>query len=239
MTETRAENPELGSSTLTRRERLERMAAAERDRRADRIEMAVAAIGEAIEWPARMVLALARLPRSEGVETRRLLEERLDVWAREIGLGSLDTAGGEDPVMASELAATDLALGFEPNSLADQLDRPLDSFELDRAFEQAKTEVEEMHDVNRIAESVLLEEPKSFVEFAGDDLAPIDAASMADAVAARDEVGVDAAYVEPVAAAQSTASQETLMIGPSNYVTLATLDRWLQNLGRRIAGTAQ
>ena len=61
---------ELGYSALTRRDRLERIATAERDRRAGRIDMAVAILGEPTEWPARAVLALARLPESEGEATR-------------------------------------------------------------------------------------------------------------------------------------------------------------------------
>jgi len=238
-TKTRDENPGLGSSALTRRERLERIAAAERDRRADRTEMAVAAIGEAVEWPARAVLALARLPESEGAEVRRLLEEGLDVWARETGLGSLEAARDERPEIASELASQDPTLEIEPDAPVDRLDRPFDATELDRAFEQAKAEVEEMHDFNRVAERVLMDEPIGCDEFAGDELAPVDAASMSDAVASRDDLGMDAADRESMDAVRPAASQETPMIGPSGNRGLAALDRWLQNIERRMVRRVQ
>ena len=66
--------------------------------------VAVAAIGEAVEWPARAVLALARLPDSDGVQTRRLLEEGLDLWAHECGLGSLDPIAVEESETSSRSA---------------------------------------------------------------------------------------------------------------------------------------
>ncbi len=81
---------ELEVSAWTRRDRLERIAAAERDRRAGRIPLALAALGEGKEWPARLVLALAKLPGDEGVEAREILEATLDDWAAESGLASLD-----------------------------------------------------------------------------------------------------------------------------------------------------
>ena len=80
---------ELGVSALTRRDRLERIASAERDRRAGRAELAIAVLGEGSEWPARVVLALAKLPPGEGAESRGLLEESLDIWAADIGLEPL------------------------------------------------------------------------------------------------------------------------------------------------------
>lgn len=239
MAKTRDENPELGPSAPTRRERLERIAAAERDRRAERVEMAVAAIGEAAEWPARAVLALARLPKSEGAQARQLLEEGLDIWAREIGLGPLEAAQGEDPEIASERVPQDPSLDFEPDSLADPMDRPLDIAELDHAFEQAKAEVDAMHDANRIAERVLMEEPIGGTEFAGNDLAPVGGAITADAVTSNVEIGVDEVDLEPMDEARPAASRETLTVGAASNRVLAVLDRWRQNLERRIAGRAQ
>jgi len=80
---------ELEVSAWTRRDRLERIAAAERDRRAGRTTLALAALGEGNEWPARLVLALAKLPEDEGAEAREILEGTLDDWAAESGLASL------------------------------------------------------------------------------------------------------------------------------------------------------
>lgn len=81
---------ELEVSAWTRRDRLERIAAAERDRRAGRTGLALAAVGAGGEWPARLVLALAKLPEDEGADARAILEAALDDWASQSSLGSLD-----------------------------------------------------------------------------------------------------------------------------------------------------
>ncbi len=152
---------ELGYSALTRRDRLERIATAERDRRAGRIDMAVATLGEPTEWPARAVLALARLPEGEGAATRRVLESGLDVWAEELGL---------DPLSAEPTVAMGDDLSFDAlevptlGDVQDELERPIEAFELDEAFAQAETQVEEMHDVNDVAQRVLLDEPLGLSE---------------------------------------------------------------------------
>ena len=97
---------ELGYSALTRRDRLERIATAERDRRAGRIDMAVATLGEPTEWPARAVLALARLPEGEGKATRRVLESGLDAWAEELGLDPLSAE--PTPALGDDLSFDEL-----------------------------------------------------------------------------------------------------------------------------------
>ena len=81
---------ELEVSAWTRRDRLERIAAAERDRRAGGVDLALAALGDGTEWPARLVRALAVLPEGEGAEARAILESTLDDWAAEAGLQALD-----------------------------------------------------------------------------------------------------------------------------------------------------
>ena len=81
---------ELEVSAWTRRDRLERIAAAERDRRAGGVDLALAALGDGTEWPARLVRALAVLPEGEGDEARAILESTLDDWAAEAGLQALD-----------------------------------------------------------------------------------------------------------------------------------------------------
>ncbi|MEM9177801.1 MAG: hypothetical protein AAGC67_21550, partial [Myxococcota bacterium] len=86
---------ELEVSAWTRRDRLERIARAERDRRAGRVDLALASLGEASEWPARLVLALAKLPGDEGADARAILESTLDDWAAETGLDALDPAAAE------------------------------------------------------------------------------------------------------------------------------------------------
>lgn len=188
---------ELGVSVLTRRERLERIASAERDRRAGRIDWAIAALGEGVEWPARIVLALAKLPADEGDETRSVLVRSLDDWAAENGLDPLDV-----PVEAEMEVA-------EPEPEVGDLDSPIGHEEFERAFEQAEAQTDEMHDVNRVAERVLMDEPVGLAELAGDELLPMDHGL--------GELGEG---------------------NPSSGVVLATLERWLVNLEDSRVGRA-
>lgn len=200
MTETRAESAEWSGAAGMRRERRHRIANAERDRRAGRVQMAIAAIGEPSEWPSRVVLALARLPEAEGAETRRLLEEGLEIWARETGLEAFESG-----------LELDLDLdrsGIRDPELDRMLDRPFDPIELDRAFAEAEAEVENMHDVNRVAERVLLDEPSGLAELAGESLERA-----------------------------SDPSETSEPMGDTSRVwRVATLERWLQNLEQRRAG---
>ena len=162
---------ELGYSALTRRERLERIAMAERDRRAGRIEVAIAALGEASEWPALAVLALAKRAESEAPETRRILEEGLDSWVADVGLTPFDQPQDTSPVLPGH-----------------ELDRPIDHAELEQAFAEAEAQTDEMHSANHVAERVLMEEPVGLAELDGgmllsteDEVAvPMDAASVED-----------------------------------------------------------
>lgn len=163
---------EPGHSSLTRRERFERIVGAERDRRAGRIDVAIAALGDALEWPARVVLALAKLPVSEASETRRVLEEGLDAWMAEIGLSWLDES--------DEISSVDL-------------DRPIDDTELERAFADAEVQTDEMHDVNEVAARVLMQDSMDLAELGGDTLVPVDASMsiQTDAAIVDDLVGED------------------------------------------------
>jgi len=172
---------ELGYSALTRRERLERIAMTVRDRRAGRVEVAVAALGEAEEWPARVVLALAKLREVEAAETRQILEEGLDRWAAEVGLAPLAEQVGTP---------------------ASEIDRPIDDNELDRAFAEAEAQTEEMHSANHVANRVLMDEPIGLAELSGDMLAPVEESH---------SVEIDAAMVEGPAAGNSRPSQPQVL----------------------------
>jgi hypothetical protein len=175
---------ELGFSTLTRRERLERIAMAERDRRAGRVAVAVAALGEASEWPARVVLALARLPEFEAVETRQILEQGLDLWVAEVGLDPFEERAGT------------------PSS---ELDRPIDNAELERVFAEAEAQTDEMHSANHVAARVLMDEPIGLAEMGGDMLTPVEES---------DAISMDIAFVEGAedqAAADSCLSQPQVL----------------------------
>lgn len=178
---------ELGYSAMTRRERLERIATAERDRRAGRVEVAIAALGEATEWPARAVLALAKLPEFEAAETRQILEEGLDVWLAEVGLRSFEEPVDDEPVESS----------------SSELDRPIDNDELDRAFAEAEAQTDEMHSANHVAARVLMDEPIGLAELGGDVLAPDE-----ESVAA---LGMDAAMVEDLAPADRCSSRSKVL----------------------------
>jgi hypothetical protein len=214
-----------------RRDRLERIAMAERDRRAGRIEVAVASLGEATEWPARVVLALARLADGEANDTRRILEEGLDVWAEEVGLDSLDPCEAVEEMLEEAgfdgLHATDL-IGDDRTQESD-LDRPIDNHELERAFAEAEAQTDEMHSVNQVAERVLMSESAGFASQSGDDLVPSDVSDDSREAHHPDVFGMDAAEVpdQPVEARQS-----------SDRV-LATLTRWLGNLQESSSRRAQ
>jgi len=212
---------ELGFSALTRRERLERIARAERDRRAGRGEVAIAALGEATEWPARVIKALARIPESEAVESRRILEEGLDVWAREAGLGSLEASTARSAEPPSD----------EPMTSEASLDRPIEVDELERAFAEAEAQTDEMHDANRVAERVLMDEPLGLSELSDDvSRSTGDAGPVLEAERGSAGFEVDAAQVD--ASWEASPSDEDAGGSRSSELVLATLERWLENLDR-------
>lgn len=224
---------ELGRSAWIRRERLERIATAERDRRAGRAALAIAALGEAIEWPALAVLALALLPESEGAHTRRVLEEGLDQWALESGLRPLDEPL---PDVEARLDVPRDADPFEPSGFASSaidLDRPLEAGELEQAFAEAEAQVEEMHDVNRVAERVLFAGDFDLVDLTGEELDPLEESARIVAASARPRA-MDAAVVPSVDAPERVG--QSVVEPSSREVALATLERWLQNLVQRRAG---
>jgi hypothetical protein len=186
-------DPEI--SSWTRRERLERIAAAERDRRAGRTALARASLGEAVEWPARIVMALLRLPAEEGIQAREILESALDDWAIQSGLAVLDPW---PPREAASFAA------------------PIESEELDRAFAQAEVQADEMLDVNRVAEHVLMSVPL--------DLAEVEL-SGADAMGAGDRDG-GVGFGSGLAGRPGSGANDRIE-------RIATLERWLENLDAR------
>jgi len=219
---------ELGVSVLTRRDRLERIASAERDRRAGRIELAIAALGEGTEWPARVILALAKLAEDEGDETRALLVRSLDDWAAESRLDPLDPLDRPSEVEAA----------LPENGVGD-LDSPIEHDELERAFAQAEAQTDEMLDVNRVAERVLMDEPVSLAELSGDELLPMDhAAGLADEPAYEPAGGesLDARENGLEALGGSGLAEEG---EPLRGAILATLEKWLVNLEDSRAGRAQ
>lgn len=235
---------ELGRSAWIRRERLERIATAERDRRAGRTALAIAALGEASEWPARAVLALALLPETEGSHARRILEEGLDLWAHESGLPALSPTPTPTPAPIS---------AFENFQL--ELDRPIEAGELERAFAEAEAQVDEMHDrgqdVNRVAERVLFDAAFEMADLGGEELDPLEESarlatsreSRAQAAEDASHRRMDAATVPPLASARfglgSVDDIETTDGRPAREIVLATLERWLQNLEQSRAGGMQ
>ena len=234
---------ELGRSAWIRRERLERIANAERDRRAGRTALAIAALGEASEWPARAVLALALLPSSEGSRARQLLEEGLDVWALESGLTPLDELDELEEGMGPaeepfEPPSAPSAPSYEAFQI--ELGRPIEAGELERAFAEAEAQVDEMHDVNQVAERVLFDRAFELADLAGEELDPLEESArlatsrQIEATAART---TDAASVPPRVSAQWDV--DTQVGRPSPEIVLATLERWLQNLEHSRAGGMQ
>ena len=254
MTEARGEvsteNPDLGVAGLTRRERLERIANAERDRRQGREAVAAAAIGEPNEWPARVVLALSRMDASDEIAARHLLEEGLDRWARDMGLAALDApqpVEPEDETSGEEEAAQaeqgEESLWGEDVLPVERLPDPLDSFELDRAFAEAEADVEAMHDVNFVASRVLMEEPIGLAELSGEAIEGTCAAldlSEGGPEAPPPLADDDGPGLWHVPSSEGPAGIEgTSGPGrpggdrPSRALVLATLERWLHNLERR------
>lgn len=212
------------------RMRLERIAAAERDRRAGLAEVAIAAIGEPTEWPARVVQALASLPESEGGQARSILESGLDQWASDLGFPPLDALC--DVEQAAERVA------HEQPMRAEELERPIEIDELERAFAEAEAQTDEMHDVNAVAERVLMDEPIGLAELSGQVLGLL--AEEGVARQEREEVPVDAAVVEDAARPMAPDGGDAEEAGQRVSASLlATLERWLENLERRRAGRAQ
>jgi hypothetical protein len=235
-----------------RRDRLERIAMAERDRRAGRIDVAVASLGEATEWPARVVLALARLSDFEANETRRILEEGLDVWADEVGLDSLDSNEELDEMVNES--------GFEafvppapiPSESESDLDRPINNDELERAFAEAETQTDEMHDVNHVAERVLMSESAGLASLSGDDLVSSHEPAAVNEASVQDVFGMDAAVVPDAISASppETERDSSRLAAPevenedrasrsSRDKVLATLGRWLENIEAGSVGRAR
>jgi hypothetical protein len=257
---------ELGRSAWIRRERLARIATAERDRRAGRIALAIAALGEASEWPARAVLALALLPESQGSDARRILEEGLDVWAAEAGMPPLDAPdaleSSEVPSASQEPDSSDRLNTLDVRALADEqafdsppasafeafqieLDRPIEAGELELAFAAAEAQVDEMHDVNRVAEQVLFDGAFELADLAGEELDPLEESARL-AAADRARRPMDAASVPGMDRSRTIGSAPPLAAEqwdvdatsgrPSREIVLATLERWLHNLAQSRAG---
>lgn len=229
----------LEVSALTRRDRLERIAAAERDRRAGRTGLATATLGEAAEWPARLVLALIGLPEEEGAETRSILMSTLDDWAAETGLDSLD-ADAMQAEATPDTAPADLEIDAfdsrwetaspiapriseDESDAADALDAPIEIDELERAFAEAEAQTDEMHDVNTVAERVLMDEPLGLAELSGEgilDIADIpdltDNTDLTDLAEIDDGLGEIDAHYDP-AASSSTSASAAIPSFPSPY----------------------
>lgn len=234
---------ELEVSAWTRRDRLERIAAAERDRRAGRTSLALAALGEGTEWPARLVFALAKLAEDEGGETRAILERTLDDWATESGIASLDPDASAPEAEEVQAAASD---GDEDELVVDAVDAlaaPIGFDELERAFASAEAQTDEMHGVNDVAEQVLMDEPIGLAELDGQTFdATEEVAVDADPVAA---IETDAAWAERPIWPEPQRDASVLMGGsddreapevavedssPTRTQVTTTLERWLDNL---------
>lgn len=219
-----------------RQDRLERIAAAERDRRAGRIELALATLGDAAEWPARIVAALACLPDDEGAETRARLEEMLDVWAEEAGveaaLAGPTESDPEEP--APEAALEEAFIVGDPQGETlgeDLLAAPIEAGELDLAFASAEAQVDEMHDVNEVAERILADEPVGLAELA--DVGDVALSDPMEGASGGLELPMDAATSG--AALWPEATDVVAEDGKVAPRVLATLERWLDNLEARKA----
>ena len=175
---------------------------AERDRRAGRVAVAVAALGEASEWPARAVLALCRMPELEAPETRKILEDGLDLWVVEVGLAAFED---------------------ELESPAAELDRPIDNDELERAFAEAEAQTDEMLSANHVAARILMDEPLGLAELGEEPLLSVEGFDY-PVDAPEEAMAMDAACVEAAEDPVSTGSDR------SRPEVLAILERWLQNL---------
>jgi hypothetical protein len=140
-----------------------------------------------------VVLALTRLRDDEGNDARMILERGLDDWAAESGLASLNPL--DEPTAP------------EPVFERGELDSPIDHDELELAFSQAEAQVDEMIDVNRVAERVLMDEPESLASEAGDELVSIDDSVIPEPTPASDyAVTADSDLIsEPASGLASTA----------------------------------
>ncbi len=121
-----------------------------------------------------------------------------------------------------------------------ELDRPIEAGELERAFAEAEAQVDEMHDVNRLAERVLFDEPHgSLAWWTRSSIPSKNRPGLAVSPVGRQPM--DAASVPPLASPRSEPSSEygsgdSQKGGASRAAVLATLERWLQNLERGRVG---
>ncbi|MBY0400583.1 hypothetical protein K2X89_09830, partial [Myxococcota bacterium] len=185
---------------------------------------------------------------------RRILEEGLDQWALESGLDSLAPVDPLELSLRIEAPTPPQAKPPAPErrvepDLADppadgalhafqvELDRPIEAGELERAFAEAEAQVDEMHDVNRVAERVLLDASFDGIDLMTDEeLDPLELSARTALAEARPRA-MDAASVPPGFGARAPAAREQEALDsvpgrPSRAVVLATLERWLQNLER-------
>ncbi len=246
---------ELEPSVLTRRDRLQRIAGAERDRRDGRIELAIASLGEATEWPARVVLALARLAPDEALESRAILEATLDDWARENGLAPLardeDEGDESEPlvevddddrapseaggVVIGEAVAADEATVLGTELVADTASGLGSEFEADAATVLGAPIA--------AGQGAALDAPIAVGQGAALD-APIEAFELEHAFA-QAEAQVDEMHDVNAVAARVLSDEPTGLTElddagdvaaadtpPRRDIILATLERWLANLER-------
>ena len=130
--------------------------------------------------------ALSLLGPEEGAAARAMLEAALDSWAEELGLDSLAPAPAEEAAPAAAVpenaicseedddasldVTEDLATSAPP--VVESLEDPIAHDELERAFAEAEAQTDEMHDVNQVAERVLMDEPTGLAELSGEVLGP-------------------------------------------------------------------
>jgi hypothetical protein len=55
-----------------------------------------------------------------------------------------------------------------------ELDHPIDHIELERAFDEAEAQTDEMHGANDVAERILMNEPIGLAELDGDALGRVE-----------------------------------------------------------------
>ena len=150
--------------------------------------------------------------------------------------GQIDAARSElEQLVAAEPTAPSEPLHFDHESVGDD--------ELELAFSQAESDPEQMHDVNRVAERVLeaaeCEEPfeaEAHPVFATQTMAELleGQGDRVGAAAIRAALHVQApAADEMLVASEALAADEDS--GPVGTQTLATLERWLDNVRRDVA----
>ena len=152
---------ELGRSAWIRRERLERIATAERDRRAGRHCARDRGARRGERMAGAGCARIGAAARRRGLHTPAGCSRTGSTCGRSRRACLCSDGAPRSSILRSYAQVEEAPPGPAFDEFQFELDRPIEAGELEHAFAEAEAQVDEMHDVNRLAERVLFDEPHS------------------------------------------------------------------------------